>query len=86
MAYLYWDVAQLAVDADLRGREVACAALEGIGEPESWAWEQRWAFASQPGWGDAYASAVAAGNPAPGRDPAVITDGQILSATQALNA
>ena len=30
-----------------------------------------------------YASAIAAGNPDPGGDPAVITDGMILSAVQA---
>jgi hypothetical protein len=31
----------------------------------------------------AYASALAAGNPSPGGDPAVITDGMILSNVQA---
>jgi hypothetical protein len=35
-----------------------------------------------PGWGDAWASAVAGGVPDPGRDPAVIADGQILASVQ----
>jgi hypothetical protein len=41
-------------------------------------------MAAAPGFADAYASAVAGGVPAPGRDPSVISDAQILSAIQAL--
>lgn len=86
MAYTYWDVVHVADDADLQARCMAAAALETIPEPQTWAYARRWQYAAQPGWGDAYASAVVAGNPNPGRDPAVITDPMILSATQALAA
>lgn len=43
----------------------------------------RWAVASADDIEAAYASALAAGNPAPGSDESVITDSQILSAVQA---
>jgi hypothetical protein len=41
-------------------------------------------MAAQPGFGDAYAYALANGNPAPGKDDTVITDEQILSAVQSI--
>jgi hypothetical protein len=43
-------------------------------------------MAAQPGFGDAYASALAADPPVerPGNDPGVITDGMILGAVQSL--
>jgi len=81
----YWDVALVADDADLQARCTAAASLEAIEDPQLWAYAHRWEYAAQPGWGDAYASALVNEVAAPGRDPAVITDGQILSATQALN-
>ena len=84
MTYLYYDVARAADDADLQSRCTACASLEGVPEAQSWVWAHRWQYAAQPGWGDAYSSALAADNPNPGRDPSVITEGMILSATQAL--
>lgn len=80
----YWNVAQLSEDGDLRTRITACAALENISNPEAWAYQNRWHLAAQPGWGDAYEYALNLGNPAPGRDPAVITDGMILSAVQSI--
>ena len=49
-----------------------------------WAQQQPWALSAQPGWDAAYASAIAAKNPAPGADEAVISDGMILAAVQAL--
>ena len=82
----YWDVAQIASDVDLGQRVTAAAAQEGRGDPPGWTAQHVWDYASQPGWGDAWASAVAGGNEAPGRDPAVITDGQILSAVQAIGS
>jgi hypothetical protein len=58
--------------------------VEGVPDPENWAFRNSLLLAAQPGWSQAWESAVAAGNPAPGGDAAVITDGMILSAVQAL--
>lgn len=74
----------LAKDPDFIERVTACAALEGITQADKWADDNRWLMAAQPGFDDAYAYAVAFNNPAPGKDAAVITDGQILSAVQLL--
>jgi len=81
----YWDTALMANDGELWQREIACAATEGIDDPQNWADAHRWQLAGQPGWGDAWSSALAAGNPTPGRDPAVIPDAWILAGVQALN-
>jgi hypothetical protein len=53
-----------------------------------WVKDNRYVWASSPGWGAAWDSALA-GHPddpeyQPGKDPAVITDGMILSTVQAL--
>jgi hypothetical protein len=80
----YWDIAQMSADIDLTSRVAASAAQEGIPDPRNWAGDNMLLVAASPGWSDAWASAVASGNEFPGRDPAVITDGQILSAVQAL--
>jgi len=81
----------MTTDSALLRRVSAAAAQEaGAGavleppEPELWAQEHRWELAAAPGWGDAWASAVAGGNAAPGADPGVITDGMILSEVQAV--
>lgn len=82
----YWDVSLVSADVDLQTRVAACAAVEGItDDPPQWSYDHRWQMAAQPGWADAYASALAGGVPDPGRDPAVITDPQILSAVQAVS-
>ena len=81
----YEDVSKLAHDGNLRERLIAAAALEGIADPEAWVDGKRWEFAAQPGWADAYASAVATFIDLPGLRPGVITDAQILAAVQALN-
>lgn len=80
----YWDVSQLSDDPDFRARCTAALATEQHPAPEQQAYAWRWQYAGQPGFGDAYAYAVLTGVENPGRDEAVITDGQILSATQAL--
>ena len=80
----YWDTAQMAGNGELWQREIACAATEGITDPQNWADAHRWQLAGQPGWADAWASAVAGDNPAPGRDPGVITDSMILSGVQSV--
>ena len=82
----YYDIATMAQDSDLILRAQACASTENIADPYDWVAAHMLELASQPGWSEAWASAVAAENPAPGRDPAVITDGMILSGTQAINA
>jgi len=82
------DQALLSQDFDFTMRVAACGATEGLpaaGEqPTTWAVNNVWMIAAAPGFADAYASALAAGVPRPGNDPAVISDAQILSAVQAL--
>jgi hypothetical protein len=84
----YFDVALLHADPDFLARVTACYAGETLGttgeEPNAWTVEHAWDVASAPGFGDAYASAIAGGISDPGRDPAVISDAQILSAVQFL--
>lgn len=80
----------IAQDTDLANRITAAAASEHIDNPWGWQAERVWVWAAQPGWGEAYASALAAhpDDPEyrPGWDEAVITDGMILSAVQAEKA
>jgi hypothetical protein len=80
----YWDVALMAEDEDLRKREAAAYAQEPnpAYDPIEWATQKGFLLAASPGWDAAWASALAGGNPAPGRDAGVITDGMILSAVQ----
>jgi hypothetical protein len=80
----YLTISILAADPSIRLRCSACAAVEGVPDPENWAFRNSLLLAAQPGWSQAWESAVAAGNPAPGGVAAVITDGMILSAVQAL--
>jgi hypothetical protein len=55
-----------------------------------WVRDYRYLWAASPDWGAAWDSALAAHPPEtepdyePGKDPAVITDGQILATVQAL--
>ena len=79
---MYWDVALMAQDTDLTRRVQACAAQEQDGNPYTWTADNMLDVCASPGWADAWASALAGGNETPGRDPAVITDGMILSAVQ----
>lgn len=84
----YFDIATLGADTDFQARVAACYAIETlVGEgihPGQWAIDHSWDMAAQPGFGDAYAYALASDNLTPGRDPAVITDAQILAAVQNL--
>jgi hypothetical protein len=57
---------------------------------QAWVHDYRYVWASSPGWGAAWDSALA-GHPddpdyKPGRDPAVITDGMILATVQAASS
>jgi cytochrome c5 len=85
----YYDVSQLSTDTAFISRCSACYAIESAGapgakNPSQWAMENCWALAAQPGFGDAYGYAIANGNTEPGKDPAVITDAQILAAVQSI--
>lgn len=80
----YLSQATLVDDLDLRRRIIACAAITGVGEAEFWAHQNRWRFAVQPGWEDAYATALEQDIASPGSDPDVITDAMILTAVQVL--
>jgi hypothetical protein len=87
----YYDISLLAADGDFANRSMAAYATETLTDPtapvaSNWWPTHNWDMAAAPGFGDAYASAIAGNVENPGRDPAVITDGQILSAVQALIA
>lgn len=81
----YFEISLMAGDADLTRRVQACAAQETDGDPYQWTAANMLDLAASPGWDEAWSSALAGGNETPGRDPAVITDGMILSAVQAQN-
>jgi hypothetical protein len=83
----YYDIALLTQDLDFSMRVSGCYSSEtllGGEQPNGWTNAHIWLIASAPGFGDAYAYAIASGVSDPGRDPAVITDGQLLSAVQAV--
>jgi hypothetical protein len=89
----YVDVWHMTGSQSLQGRLAAAAAEEqatgAVLDPptaDGWVTVYRWHLCAAPGWGDAWASAVAAGRDDPGADPSVITDQQILSQTQAVLA
>lgn len=81
----YYEQSLLAQDPDFYNRLAACASteLEGADQGTVWAAEHQWDIAAAPGFADAYSSALAGNVEHPGRDPAVISDAQILSAVQA---
>jgi len=80
----YSTINKAAGDAALIGRVTAAAAQDGVNPPQTAAAQTIWLIAAKSDIEAAYASALAAGNPAPGDDPAVITDGMILSAFQSV--
>lgn len=82
----YRTQAILAQDNKLMTRAIACAATQGIMNPDSWVWAHQWVLSSEPGWDAAYSYALNAKNDSPGDDEAVISDGMILSAVQAIMA
>lgn len=83
-------IALIATDGDFTTRLNAGAAKERVpGDPVAWTWEHRYELAAAPGWAAAVDSWLAAN---PGADPpngwalnpAVISDGQIISQIQAI--
>ena len=79
----YATVTKCAHDQAFLGRLTAAVAQEGATAPESTANGLIWTVSAKADIEAAYASALAAGNPNPGGDEGVITDGMILSAVQA---
>ena len=82
----YNSVADMAEDLALNRRLTAAVAKEGILDPKGWLYPRNWQVVSAPGWDAKWDSAVAGGVQNPGEDEAVITDGDILSAVQAVIA
>ena len=85
----YSDQALLAQDNDFIFRVAACAAVEidlVDQQPTQWAQENIWMIAAAPTFADKYAYALNTGVNRPGNDQSVISDPEILSAVQALEA
>ena len=81
----YTSIALAAQDQDLRVRIGACVAQEypsNPSHPTVYADQIQWLCCGEPGWGEAWESALVAGNPDPGNDPGVIPDAWILVAVQ----
>ena len=92
----YETINQSVYDSDLRGRVTAAVATEAWqgsqagsftdtarNSPDMAANILIWPVCSASDVEAAYASALAGGNPDPGGDESVVTDGMILSAVQA---
>ena len=98
MADSYYSISLIANDADMTQRLYAAATQQqhlgsvdfgytNVAAPfsaQQWVNDYRYVWASSPGWGAAWDSALAGGIPEPGKDPGVITDGMILATIQAL--
>jgi hypothetical protein len=96
MADPYLAIAAIASDQYMNERLRACVTQEasegsiplGVNDAASWVSQNAYVWAASPGWGAAWESALVAnaGDDAyePGKDEAVITDEQILSAVQSL--
>lgn len=82
----YWDIALLSSDSDFMQRTRASVSTQGVDDPVTWSNDHAWQMAGMPSFGDKYAYAIATGVPNPGRDEAVISDQDILSAVQSLLA
>jgi hypothetical protein len=77
----------ISQDQDLRNRAAIAVAEQGTipaGDEEHWVFTHCRRLGTQPGWREAWESALANGVERPGADPAVISDGQILAAVQSL--
>jgi hypothetical protein len=100
MADTYLSISDIAGDQWMRERMLAAATQQSylgsapLVQPTAFQWvdNNRYVWAASPGWGAAWDSALAAHPPdtepdyRPGRDPAVITDGMILSTVQQLGS
>lgn len=82
----YLTQSRITKDADIMNRVAACAATEGIEDPEGWAQRNSWALSARPGWVEAYAASASRKTEPPGADEAAITDAMILDAVRKLYA
>lgn len=82
----YKSISLAAQDPHLRLRIAACMAQEynGPRHPLENTDQLMWNICSSPGWGEAYEYAISTEVDNPGDDPAVISDGMILAAVQAI--
>src|SRR4051812_29260806 len=96
MADSYLAISEIATDQWMRERMMAAGTQQSylgsapLIQPTviQWVDINRYVWASSPGWGAAWDSALAGHSDdpdyEPGKDPAVITDGMILSTVQQL--
>jgi hypothetical protein len=94
MADSYVAISRIANDYWMRERMTACATQQAhlgtvaMDDPQAWVIDNRYIWASSPGWGEKwdYTLATHPDDPdyEPGKDPAVITDADILATVQAL--
>jgi hypothetical protein len=93
MSDSYLAISEIAKDTFMIERLRACAAQQGhnglpIGDPLQWVDDNRYVWASSPSWGEKWTYALLTNedkpNYEPGRDPAVITDEDILATVQFL--
>lgn len=78
----YLTLTKIAADPTIILRTAACAAAEGIPDPQFWAQEHMWQIVTQPGWSAAWNGSDSG---EPGADEEAITDAMILHAVQAVN-
>lgn len=85
--------AKMADDNYLIERIAACAALQGVAEPRTWAVNRMWRLCAIPGWATAYAQRFNAAElladpagyaPNIGADESVVTDSMIAAAVKAM--
>lgn len=84
----YQDVVEMRDSYTLKSRITACAALEGVADPENWTYQRGWTMSSRLGWQEAWSQARSQGieEVDRGRSDTVITDAMILDAVQAIVA
>jgi hypothetical protein len=95
MADSYLSISQIATDVFMQQRLTACATQQShlgnvnLGtDPSMWVMNERYVWASSPGWGEkwSYGLETHPDDPdyEPGRDEGVITDADILATVQVL--
>lgn len=73
----------ITMDSDFRLRVTSCVAIESDNPtPDQWVELNKWAWATAPGWAAKVATAIDAGDTEWGKDPAVISDADILAMIQ----
>ena len=78
----------IADDPYMRLRVASCAAQEGVTavgiDPDEWTRQWRRVWASSPNWDSKWESAILNDVEEPGKNPGVISDGDILATVQAM--